>query len=620
MDELRLPTPPPLVLAPTYALPPQGSAPLLAAIEYPAPVRSLDAALGTMGGIARISAALDASANAPAKPIELDLDPSNRFFHSVPAHVASNRNIVCRVIKRRRKVPRRDHLGNIIEEGVYSIQPVGVEHKTVRFRGMADFQYTPERHAEEDPTLQLADALTNMDIAAIRSFEFPAPTEEFPSSAFLPPPAFSRHALPQVFDYKPAAGTVQQVLDTGAIRLISSTRHKSRLMQSILFVQSTVPSGPEDTLVKELGRKEPTEIEQRLLELLEKRPVWTRTALINQLTHEELKTTKADKSCWPMVAYTFADGPFRDLVIRFGYDPRKEPTARFYQHLSLRNAANVRTRAQPGARGAAQAHAASAKHAKAEDRAPTTSHLSHEFDGVTAHGKVANFQLMDLSDALLQRLVHATDGVLDHCSSDGNEGWYARDYLDQIRQVLRRKWLGALEGVEVSDEDCADILRWEMSRESRAGRGAGAGAGEAAAEGKADKKGKGKGKARARSGSAASETPSRAGSGSGSGVGEGDDQDAEEEEEEGGSEVASSGAESGTPAPGGSSAARKPRAPRRSKSAVAKAPWELPKRKRPKAKQAESEADLLARLSQQARRKSSRVVGDAGTPAPQGDA
>lgn len=29
-----------------------------------------------------------------------------------------------------------------------------------------------------------------------------------------------------------------------------------------------------------------------------------------------------------MVSYTFAEGPFRDLVIRFGYDPRKDPEAR----------------------------------------------------------------------------------------------------------------------------------------------------------------------------------------------------------------------------------------------------------------------------------------------------
>lgn len=29
-----------------------------------------------------------------------------------------------------------------------------------------------------------------------------------------------------------------------------------------------------------------------------------------------------------MVSYTFADGPFRDLAIRFGYDPRDHPEAR----------------------------------------------------------------------------------------------------------------------------------------------------------------------------------------------------------------------------------------------------------------------------------------------------
>lgn len=36
----------------------------------------------------------------------------------------------------------------------------------------------------------------------------------------------------------------------------------------------------------------------------------------------------SNKSVWPMIGYTFSDGPFRDLVIKFGYDPRTDPEAR----------------------------------------------------------------------------------------------------------------------------------------------------------------------------------------------------------------------------------------------------------------------------------------------------
>lgn len=404
-------------------------------------------------------------------------------------------------------------------------------------------------------------------------------------------------------------------------------------------------------------------------------------------------------------------------------DLQRAARARSYQHINLRNTANTRSRAQPGARSAAQAHAGSfrwpGKGAGAEDQAQSTSKyvsvplippskalrsleldyltifrfrppcsLSHVFDGVHTHSKVANFQLIDITDPLVSSLIHSPTGVLPACSPDANEGWYAHDYLDQIRQVLRRKWLGALEGVPVADDECEDLLGVELSAESRVALGreghraataaaAAAAAGAAAraraagvpqrrkSKGKgkekeretgpaAAKRGKGRGKGRARQDdgteSEASETPSGA-SGSGAGTGADDDDDAEEEDEQS-ERAGDSGAESGSGSgsASGSASASGLRAPvRRGSSAprgrapadAAKAPWEQPRKKRTRAKAAETEADLvsrpssfclqsprgqlthtastrvqLARLSQQARRKSSRVPGQSGTPAP----
>lgn len=36
----------------------------------------------------------------------------------------------------------------------------------------------------------------------------------------------------------------------------------------------------------------------------------------------------SQKAILTAVSYTFQDGPWRDLVIRFGYDPRLDPNAR----------------------------------------------------------------------------------------------------------------------------------------------------------------------------------------------------------------------------------------------------------------------------------------------------
>ena len=160
---------------------------------------------------------------------------------------------------------------------------------------------------------------------------------------------------------QPAPGTIRVTTDAGVTRLINGGRYKVRTVQSILHVQRHVPTGPEPVLLTELGRDELSPLEQKMHHLLEERPCWTRTALLNQLSADDHKVINAyvvcgffsspgleptswgaqhtsefrrNKSCWPMISYTFADGPFRDLVIRYGYDPRTDPEARLCAPLS----------------------------------------------------------------------------------------------------------------------------------------------------------------------------------------------------------------------------------------------------------------------------------------------
>ncbi|GAA5857208.1 hypothetical protein JCM8547_009373 [Rhodosporidiobolus lusitaniae] len=613
LDELRLPTPPPLApRAPVYRLPINSPLfPRFATLEYPGPVHSVDQALATLGGPQRLAEALSSD---PPKPIELDLQPDNPFFHTIPAHVSTTSNVVVKITKRRRKRPRVDEAGRVVEEGVFSVEPVGLEHKTVRFRAMADFQYAP-KVPKDDPVVNLVTAMRSMDIPGIRNFRMPEASEDFPESAYLPPPSFSRHGLPQNFNLSAASSSVRTTTESGVVRLIDQARHKSRRLQSILFVQPEVPKGPEDVVIREVGKKPLTGVEERCKKLMKERPVWTRTALLNQLTQEEVRFINANKDIWPLLGYTFSDGPFRDLIIRFGYDPRKHPEARFYQHITLRNANNVRNKALPGTRGLIQAQ--SAKTNKGKEKAPTTSNLSHEFDGRNVYSKVGNFQLLDISDPLCHTLIHSPSGVLPACSADAHEGWYAFDYFDQIHQVVRRKWMGLLGGLQVSDADCEDLLGGRRSKESRAeGRrveqnedgGGGKGKGK---KGGKEKKG-GKGKGRARSGSQ---------SGSGSGAGEGDEgEDGKDEDGSG----AGSGNESGSGRDGGSDAggsgsemggsSSQAKGNRATQFKLKRAPWEQPRNKRNKAKQPESEGAVLARLQRSLRRTTTMP----STPAPEG--
>lgn len=108
----------------------------LAAIEYPGPIKptSLNKALKTMGGLDAVSQALAAPAK-DNRSLELSLNTRNPFSHPVPALIADTGNVLMRVVKRRRKNPKRDEQGKVVEEGIYTISPVGVVSKTARFRG-----------------------------------------------------------------------------------------------------------------------------------------------------------------------------------------------------------------------------------------------------------------------------------------------------------------------------------------------------------------------------------------------------------------------------------------------------------------------------------------------------
>ena len=120
-------------LAPVYPIPFSDSE-HYAGIEYPGPVKNVPRALKTLGGLDHISRTLTSSPH-PAVAIELNLNPTNKFHHPVPAAILESGNIVMRVVKRRRKRPKLDEHGCEVDAGIYTMEAVGVATRTVRFRG-----------------------------------------------------------------------------------------------------------------------------------------------------------------------------------------------------------------------------------------------------------------------------------------------------------------------------------------------------------------------------------------------------------------------------------------------------------------------------------------------------
>lgn len=112
-------------------------------------------------------------------------------------------------------------------------------------------------------------------------------------------------------------------------------RHKREKFVSVTFQgqNSEAPSEPPAEITKHLDTLPAVSI-QKLRDLFEKRPAWTRLAISNNLTAAESKDFKL---LLPTVAYVINSGPWRDCWVRYGYDPRKHKDAHLYQIIDFRN-------------------------------------------------------------------------------------------------------------------------------------------------------------------------------------------------------------------------------------------------------------------------------------------
>lgn len=68
------------------------------------------------------------------------------------------------------------------------------------------------------------------------------------------------------------------------------------------------------------------------LQLFEERPLWSRTAL-----QYRVKLTDTFLRCLlSVLCYKFLSMPFKHLWVKFGYDPRQDPSSKRYQSIDYR--------------------------------------------------------------------------------------------------------------------------------------------------------------------------------------------------------------------------------------------------------------------------------------------
>ncbi|KIO32752.1 hypothetical protein M407DRAFT_66276 [Tulasnella calospora MUT 4182] len=453
-------------------------------IEYPGYVsetpEALASALKTLGG----QAAVDKVFKQPrSRILDLKLRPDDLFAHPIPGEAVNSLKILVKVTRRKRRK----------EEPVYTAELLGTIPRTVRFRAMADFQYTPDLN---DPIVKLRqsmDALDMSTVETIKSFVFPVEKEDYalPLDVPLTPearsdptipktrsnlriphfPVFSRATIPLQYNYKPNAfSTVQTIQDpeTGEEkqRLINKTRFKGFGTLAIDFHDSgEVPSGPNDHM-NSLIPTVSADLLRRVREQFEIRPIWARVALLNQFSLTDRREIFHSKMIIPLVSYAFNDGPFRDMYIRFGYDPRNDVDARFYQRVTFRYTMPNYQRRRPVIENRNPADIPKPHMVGIDIPVSRTSHI---FDGKTAQNEVGpGFQLCDIHDPLLESLINDASDLRAECHE--RDGWYSAAAFDRIKAVTRRKLFGLIEENRIiSDSEVADIMEKKATLSKAAG-------------------------------------------------------------------------------------------------------------------------------------------------------
>ncbi|KAG8787839.1 tau 95 subunit of transcription factor TFIIIC [Serendipita sp. 397] len=257
---------------------------------------------------------------------------------------------------------------------------------------------------------------------------------------------FTRYDMPMNYNFKQNSSLVRQnIIDKETGERSTRLVHASKIHDgSILAIKWGEPTplecGPEREPLRALVRPD---LLRKLEMLFERRPVWTRQGILNQLEDDEVRTMHSNRPIWSICSYVFHDGPWRDSVLRLGYDPRQDPEAYKYQIVSIRNQRNSTTR--PSVLQSASQSAGSRR-----DR------LSHQFDGV--HVRTGGtFQLCDITDPLTRKVIDAPENRLQTCNE--KDGYLTNAASSRIKALVKFKHQRLCDtGNAPEDEECTDFL------------------------------------------------------------------------------------------------------------------------------------------------------------------
>jgi len=302
----------------------------LVCIEYPGVVQNPEKAIKTLGGLRNIGQVV----SEPNRRLELRFRPDDIYCKPTCGERHSCPSFVIRVKRKRLKAHLRGKSDK--PEYINTTENLGMITSCFRFSNLCDFQYLPTEKTESGEHRSIYSEVFFNKLVPSSWVE-----RDTPAPLFLPPAVFSRMDVPQDYQFRREASSEK----SGSMPQNIIGRTRQRRSHHAIFVTydvDKVPDGPRDIAInhmkiKFIDKERFTQVEKMFTD---ERPIWSKNALIaiTRIAPDRLKFML------PALAYYFTTGPWRNQWIRFGYDPRSDPSAGKYQTL------DYRIRVQGGAR------------------------------------------------------------------------------------------------------------------------------------------------------------------------------------------------------------------------------------------------------------------------------
>lgn len=334
-----------------------------------------------------------------SKKLELRFRAHDVFCHK---NTGEKSSITGMLIKVRAK-KRTHQIQSVTIEGI-----VDTEYK---FNGMGDFEYFPIEKAPDGTARSIYnDIVPNNDVNEPSYLG-----EHRAERLFLPAPQFSRTENSHIDVFRKE--TVDAKGDENIIR--TNRSHRKIYGTCIPFsLDGDIPQRAKPDAYDSVKLKLVSQDKiNKLKELFQQRPIWIKSGLLETSgMHQETV-----KVVLPIIAYYYTIGPWRTCWVRFGYDPRRDFEARFYQIIDyrIRKFGNIKEVTERKL-GRGNRKFASAKFD--ENTIPKFSLVFYQYCDIN----IGQIKLM------LERIAAPVPGTL----CDDKRGWLPVGFEEQVREIM----------------------------------------------------------------------------------------------------------------------------------------------------------------------------------------